>query len=279
MFQTMELTFRRGTVLTSEMLGELYGAPRETLEIVYDEYPDGILTGAGVMERGGDVYLRRGLVKYGGRIYRMAEELNLSACVERQMGSDAQQEAHGSIFLCPAEPEAVDGRGGQVRRALRVTAVPQDGEVEGLPFAAFRYARRPDGIKLSISEDADRDDPSSAKFWNMAQCPYAIRGGVTYHPYIFALLRERLLARMENQPWYCCVLEQLATTGVLSMELIAFLLRAHHAAIPAETLPEPERRRAVLKALVSLPEISVARPRPAPPSKEVKRPRSGGHLL
>lgn len=244
MFWDMEFAFRKGTLLTKEMLQEVCDYPRDILDILYDGWPDGILAGTALEERSGSVYMKKGLLKYEGRIYRMTEDLDLTQFVSERLIPNDSVENYKLAFL-PEEPVSIDGRDTQVRRSMRLRLLYSNGSVDGIEFAHFCL---PASKKITISNKEDWKDLSRAKFWDMAECPYSCRGGTTFHPYIFRVLWGKLT--QGDRPWNYCALEQLSTTGVLSMDLIRTIL--YHQGEDLECLDamqEGERRKDILKKL------------------------------
>jgi len=283
MFQELDMRFAGGTILTAVMLRELSDYPREVLSIQYERYPDGsILAGTDLTNRAdGHVWMGKGLVKYNGIIYRMAEDLDLSEAVGRMIGGGETggKETKWKLLFSPAETEAVDRRPSQQRMTLRLQVVRASEDVEGVEFARFKLL--PSG-GLGLSCGQDMEDPANAVFWNMTQCRYARRGEATFHPYVFQALRPVLEKAGRRERWYYTVLEQLSTEGVLSMELIRAVLRDH--GVPLDHLdgqPEAQQRSVLLEKLSRL----TARPavtgtgQGGPVEIAVKKPRRSGGLL
>lgn len=244
MFWDMEFAFRKGTILTKEMLQEVYDYPRDILDILYDGWPDGILAGTALEERSGSVYMKKGLLKYQGRIYRMMKDCDLTQFVSERLSPNDSVENYKLVFS-PEEPVSIDGRDTQVRRGMRLRLLYSNKSVEGIEFARFRL---PASKKITISDKEDWEDLSGAKFWNMSECPYSCRGGTTFHPYIFRVLQDRLT--QGEQPWNYCALEQLSTTGILSMELIRTILYHQGEDLDRlDAMQEGEKRKEILKKL------------------------------
>ena len=73
-----EVSFLHGNILTKEMLDEIYAYPRNFVELKYNDYSDGIITGLDFVEKDGTMYLTKGFVKFKGEYYFLLENINLT---------------------------------------------------------------------------------------------------------------------------------------------------------------------------------------------------------
>ncbi len=222
MFRHLDLTFERGTVLTREMLTELRAFPIDVQDIQYHMHPDGILAGTEVGVKDGKAYIKGGLIKYQGRIYRSMDEIDLSEQIEqwKRTGQIGEQSRYKLMFV-PKEAERIDGRGTQVAHTLQLEVMEEQEEKAGIRFASFRLNSR---NLVALYHEDDMEDITKAIFWNMIECPYACRSGITYHPYIFEALKQKLVAKRKKTGLDYMVLNQISTAGILSMELIQAIL-------------------------------------------------------
>lgn len=87
MFQNNKPIFAGGVVLKAKMLDNVSMYSRNMLEILYEEYSDGILTGADInIENRTTIRISKGIIKYKGELYFMSED----KCIEAYPETDTQ---------------------------------------------------------------------------------------------------------------------------------------------------------------------------------------------
>ncbi|MGC5327310.1 DNA and RNA helicase [Brevibacillus sp. SYSU BS000544] len=69
--------FLKGRILKKEMLENLRDYPRDFTEILFQDFSDGIITGADVLVGDDSLTITKGIVKHQGRIYILANECQL----------------------------------------------------------------------------------------------------------------------------------------------------------------------------------------------------------
>lgn len=228
MLKDYELKFERGSILTKEMLGEMYGYARDYLDILYGAYPDGILVGMDVKQDSeGSIWVSKGLAKYEGRIYRMAEDWNLSAYFghEVEQGRLKQDTKYQLQFVgkrvlqdtaVPKKEKSIWGY------ALEPDIAKRSEEGKGLHFARFLL----NGEKgVDICNVADMENIAAPTFWDMTDCPYATRNSVTFHPYIFRMVRNELEKKKNKTGMDFWLLHQLISQEILDLEWIRLFLQ------------------------------------------------------
>ncbi len=218
--KSVELSFTKGSILTSVMLDELRDFPREMLNLWYKDYPDGILSGMDVYREGnpdggGDVMLSGGVIKYRNRIYRMNEAISLTARLREQLDSGTVSSQKRYQFVFTEKPGYdIDSRPSQVGYSLELSIKGEDERAEGIHLARFKCgigSRDNDG-RLIVLEKPGR--------WDMTECPYSVRGALTFHPHMFkeviGIIREK--ERRSELDYF--ILNQLYNEGVLHIQLI-----------------------------------------------------------
>ena len=74
MFQRTAPIFRSHTVLKAAALSEGINGVIQLMEQIYQEYSDGIITGADIVIEGKNLVVKPGIIKYNQVLYRMQEE-------------------------------------------------------------------------------------------------------------------------------------------------------------------------------------------------------------
>lgn len=69
--------FEKGSVLTQEMLEALKGYAVDLGNLSYTGYSDGILSGCQVTMSGNMLYIHKGMLIYGQRLYFLSKEMNI----------------------------------------------------------------------------------------------------------------------------------------------------------------------------------------------------------
>lgn len=227
MLKDYDMAFNRGSILTKEMLCELYDYARDCLNIRYDCYEDGILEGLAVARReDGSVSIGKGLVKYESRIYRMPREINLSGRITEWLdqGKIKSNTYYQLNFVpsqsLPAESTAESSHSME-QYCLELEVGKKSGDRKGIHFSTFILNG---DCELEVYNTNDLKNIAKAKFWNMNHCPYATRYSTTYHPYIFQAVRVLIEKRPVKTPFDYILLNQIYSTGIIEMGLIKTFL-------------------------------------------------------
>ncbi|MBR0283566.1 MAG: hypothetical protein IJQ81_18555 [Oscillibacter sp.] len=114
-----EVIFRRGDILSREMLEELYRYPREVAESFFSSYTDGILYG--LSWRGDGGYIQPGALKFQGRIYYLTNPLDAA---ERLKDRVRDGEKYRLVFRPEYDSERAAKDGGE--NPLRVYSLTLD---------------------------------------------------------------------------------------------------------------------------------------------------------
>lgn len=69
--------FEKGRILRTEMLENLRDFPRTFLDVRYDEYSDGILTGLKVTVEDQILVVGKGILKHAGRLYMLEDDFSV----------------------------------------------------------------------------------------------------------------------------------------------------------------------------------------------------------
>lgn len=230
------------------MLEELQAFPKDSLDILYDIYPDGILAGTDLIEKETDngkkvICIKKGLVKYEGYIYRMSEDINLTEYINTWIaqGIIEEQTAYQLVFT-PEEQESIEGRSTQILHSLQLKVFLKSEEIQGIFFAEFKMLDK--GI-ITLFHEVDMEDISKATYWNMTKCCYSCKEGITYHPYIFKTIKRMLISKKWKNPLDYIILNQITMNGILSFNFIEMVLNDN------QVKTDSENREAVLRDFVA----------------------------
>lgn len=77
MFTTQFPNFQKGRILKREMLENLRDLPRDFLDLYFQEYSNGIITGVNLHVNGTTLIVTKGIVKQNGRLYILQNDFEL----------------------------------------------------------------------------------------------------------------------------------------------------------------------------------------------------------
>lgn len=248
MFRNLKLFFKKGTILTKESLCELDRYARDYLDINYSSYPDGILKGTEIISNDDRIIIRRGLIKYRGEIYRMAEDIDLSREISNWKRSNKiQAQTHYQLCFEEQERELIDNRESQQLFSLKLNCRLQSDKIKGIYFASFKLAG--DEV-FSLPKDNDLTDSNA---WNMINCLYSCRNGYTYHPYIFKEI-AKIIESKENLDYVdYLILNQIYNEGLLSIYFMSRFVNEQEKASMQESflLTGEDDRKDFLRTFIS----------------------------
>lgn len=69
--------FRAGEILDKEMLELMRDNPTDLIELYYNNFEDGILSGLEIVVKNNFINIQRGLIKYNGYIYKILKDISL----------------------------------------------------------------------------------------------------------------------------------------------------------------------------------------------------------
>jgi len=217
LFFDISLSFDPGAILTSEMLQELNDFSRNFASIMYEKHNDGILLGAGIEEKEGELIITPGIIKYRGLIFRSKEPTSLK-CVLDGVQIEDDNDYWLSLVL-----QSVDEKCGPSRRkfVLRPSFNKNLFNVEGIILACLSSY---DGSFL----------PSKQGKVDMCCAPYITLEGETYHPQIFLGLKEILMKKKNKTSLDYIVLQSLLRDGVIGANFIKTILEDNDIFIPED---------------------------------------------
>lgn len=249
MFKRYDIKFERGSILTKEMLTELYEGPQGYWNILYGSSEDGVVHGLHMQEEEGDISIGPGLVKYEGCLYRMEEAYHLTPLLRE---AEAEQEYWLVIRRCtakqfvPARPQSIQPY------ALDFFLEKKNGNLPITPDSGIAFA----WMKLNGEQKLELPDPNNVTNlkaftellqWNMLICPYTTGHSVTYHPDIFQAVCSYIRQKKgRKSPLEYLLLSQIMSSGVLEYDFMLELLHDYGKTV------DPSDRAAVLWAFAAL---------------------------
>jgi hypothetical protein len=185
LFKYTEPLFEKGRILKTAMLESLRDYPRSFLDIRYQEYTDGIITGAGIHVGPQTLTVTPGIIKHAGRLYMMeeAQEVSYSAT-----GRETVLAVHFEKAESSADFDSYAGR------LVLQERPPASDEVE---LGRFKLK---EGAVLRSDYLDFADLATEYNTLNLLHAQQAGRGESTLASVIFKLFARELLGRGSDHP-------------------------------------------------------------------------------
>ena len=211
MFQALEAAFERRDILKAQTLNELLNAGLNYTEQAYSTYGDGILQDFVIESQDGFICVKKGLIKFQGKIYCNDSELKL-----RLVPNNAME------YLKVAFHEV--SREGGVKKwstdlMLNEKTPERNNEIE---LCRFQYQ---EGAKLRNDYSSFKDCASSYNVVNRLHATYAAPGGDGLAPVITMKFAEEMQKGDLKDPIDFAFMMECARGNVLNRNIIITYLR------------------------------------------------------
>ena len=210
MFQSLEAAFERRDILRSQTLNDLINAGLTVMEQTYASYGDGILQDFTVEQQEGYVVVKKGLIKYQGRIYCNDEDVRLYLTPNNTM------EYLKIVFQ---EASLVGGlRKWSTDLILDGKKPERNNEFE---LCRFQYQ---EGAKLRNQYSSFKDCASSYNVVNRLHAKYAAPGGDGMAPVITLKFAEEMQRNQIKDPVDFSFMLECARGNVINRNAISSYL-------------------------------------------------------
>ncbi len=212
MFTNTNLKFPHGAMLTSTMLREIYNYPREFFTLLYKNYGDGIICGLDYFIQDKNLFLNSGVIHFDGDFYFLSQDLNMSALAEKN-----NLETDKQYYICLSRLSNVQ-EACLTENTLAVTF----SETKISPVLGRFYFSKYDNFNLPKLAKGSKPfkDIFKPSVLNLADVPFAIKNGDTFHPMLFRLVKEFLTGKEDKTPFDYAILTQLQNDDVISTQTI-----------------------------------------------------------
>ncbi len=219
MLQRNELHFERRSILTAAQLRAIESFPREMLRLKYLDYGNGIISGVDFVERGDEIFTTEGIVKLGNLFY-CADEINLSALYK------SIQETFNCHFVL-TEPKRTAAENVTTEKIfLEVKRLEKNSdEFELGSFQSGGYTIYLPDINANAA-DLFKEFTANSQL-NLLNVPYSVRGGTTFHPYIFRAVLKKLESKKNPSPADTALMIHLANFGVTTIPALKIYVQSN----------------------------------------------------
>lgn len=221
-----EVSFLHGNILTKEMLDEIYAYPRNFVELKYNDYSDGIITGLDFVEKDGTMYLTKGFVKFKGEYYFLLENINLTNYFLDMKKNSKRQSATYYLYLKRSEPIKA---GSIIVRNLDLYVSEESKQDEF--FSLCRFFGNESNMNLPRLNGSGEQKPfydliDNNLYVNLIDTLYAMPGKATYHPFLFKAVAEYLEQKPNKSILDNVILMQIQNMKVLSIDAMKTYINA-----------------------------------------------------
>ena len=181
MFKNKFPEFQRGNILKQEMLENLRDYPRDFLKLYFNDYSNGIISGAQLVVDKQQIYITKGLIKFNQRIYFLKEVISLEynstnqTIIIKIKFSDFKKQNDFKLY----------------QSNLFLDNQPRLKENE-LELGRFKLR---EGAQLRAEYEKFKDFKIEYNTINLIQVKYSAQGKYTLHPLIIKKFAQILLNR------------------------------------------------------------------------------------
>lgn len=187
MFQYRYPQFQKKRILRADMLNDLRDYTKDFLQLTYEGYGNGIVTGCEVTWENDYLTIQKGIIYYNGNLYFLKEPYQLECKAQDRVRYLKVQ------FL--TEVVEVGQVSGTTRIILEETKVDQACELELCRF------QLQEGARLRYSYEGFEDYSTKYDTINRIHTPYAVFGGTTLQPSILKQFAIEMLDKRVKDPY------------------------------------------------------------------------------
>ena len=213
-----ELHFERRSILTAAQLRTIEKFPREILRLKYADFGNGIISGMDFVERDDKIFLTEGLFKIGNFFY-LAEEINLSSL--------AQNTRDGIKYIFAlTEPQRTASEN-VVTEKISVEVKPLEENFNSLELGRFRAGLGINLPEIDVGAEDLFDEFTNSSCLQILNVHYSVRGGTTFHPYIFRAVLNKLELKENPTPSDTALMIHLANFGVATIPSLKIYVKGN----------------------------------------------------
>ncbi|MGG3504900.1 DNA and RNA helicase [Paenibacillus lautus] len=206
MFNHIAPKFEKGRILKTAMLENLRDFPREFVDVYYQEYTDGIITGAQVEVGADSLTVHPGIVKHQGRLYLLKDAVSTKY---RATGREAALKVRFH-----AGEEDSDWR--TYRSEIVIDEQLEAGASE-LELCRFKLK---EGARLRQDYQGFRDLATEFNTVNVLHVRYAAYGKSTLSPVILRCFAEEMIRKGSGDPQDFMFTMMCMNEGTLARDVI-----------------------------------------------------------
>lgn len=178
-----ELSFQKGSIITSDLLETMYRQPVSMIEMLFQDYSDGIISGMDLSERDGTLFISKGVYKHKEKLYYSETDISLTP----ESGCFVSGQKYAAII----EEKSISNNAAIFQHQLNIKTVPYDDTINKDDIMII-FRGTP--VLPHVFENSETFCNNKIDLLPLKKSAYGKRS--TYCPYIFKLILEKM---MENR--------------------------------------------------------------------------------
>lgn len=211
-----DVSFLHGSILTKEMLNEIYIYPRNFVELKYNVYSDGIIEGLNFVEKDGITYLTKGIVKIAGEYYFLLNDVDLTSYFKEIQKKQNWKNDVCYLYLKSEMPIKADSI--VVKKLDLYVSENKESDL----FLLCRFSSINDNLYLPKLNNRKKNEFEDLiinhLYVNLVNTLYAMPKKATYHPFLFEAVAEYLKQKQDKRVLDFVILMQIQNMKVLSID-------------------------------------------------------------
>ncbi|MDQ0494828.1 DNA and RNA helicase [Paenibacillus brasilensis] len=206
--------FEKGRILKTEMLENLRDYPRSFLDIRYQDYSDGIITGMNVTVGEHALTVGRGIVKHKGRLYLL------------EQGQEVPYTATGRLSVLKIRFQEEQSTA-DFQQHLGNICLEEEVNSQELELGRFKLKT---GALLRSDYVDFADLATEFNTFSLIQVQHAGTTGPTLSPYIFKMFARELISRGTSDPFDLAFTMLCLNQGFIEREAVLYYLSSRSGA-------------------------------------------------
>jgi len=181
------IEFKKGAVLSSDMLNTLYKQQRDIWNIKYSDFKDGIIDGLEFFEKDNNIFISSGIVKYQGEIFLTDKPINITAIIEKSKYIN-----EGDILVITLDKGDISSHNNVTTYSLNIS-IKKDFTDEDFILGEILYRENIlPKVDFKSFSNLIREQEN---YINISKRRYSVKGGITCDPVITYLFARELIQR------------------------------------------------------------------------------------
>lgn len=217
-----EVEFAPGSVLTGDMLKEMYSFPKWIYDLQYARYGGGIISGMELRQDGDTVIIGSGIIKLYGKLFYSEHEIDIGSL-------KLEQKINGGNFYIGLRKEETTNEPGIKVYSLSIQSY-EVANKKDTDMILMRLNRDNAGRRILPNVILEDEKPFDEFFENsrcgLLETPFSCYEGVTFIPYVCQSVRSYLEAKPRCDSSDLALLIHLQNNPVVSVSSIRKYIRS-----------------------------------------------------
>lgn len=226
--RNISVEFQNGRLLTKEMLQSL-NEKIEYLLIKYENYHNGVISGFLLKEKDGNIILGKGILKLGGKIYFLENDINLQHIIN-EAGDIASGRMCTLVFRNSATKKVAESVYNDIVEIKVLCNETEKVEDTDIVVGIFEYISG-NNIKLFFGCETPKEKllniTGNKSGFNITEFKYALDGDETFQPIIFELMAQIILNKSKKNEFDYNLLSLIYAQKIVSKKIICLYIEMY----------------------------------------------------